>query len=76
MSDPVHHPLPASAAPVAPGAHRVDPHSAHGTHDAHADDHGRPEPLGPIDWRAWLAGAIGVGAGLLVVAALLLRPTG
>lgn len=55
----------------------------HGTHDegldhaathmdAHAvlsdDDHGHAEtPLGPIDWAAWGAGAIGVIAGAIVV---------
>ena len=54
-------------------AHAGDEHSPHGTHDAHADGHA-PAALGPIDWKAWLAGLVGVGAGLLVAAALLIRP--
>ena len=34
---------------------------AHGSHGA---------PLGPIDWFAWGAGFLGVGAGLVVAACL------
>lgn len=45
--------------------------SGHG--DGHGDGHAR-EALGPIDWRAWLAGIVGVAAGLLVALALVLRP--
>jgi hypothetical protein len=48
--------------------HATDSHM-----DAHAtlsdDDHGHAEPrLGPIDWAAWAYAAIGVAAGILIVA--------
>lgn len=36
---------------------------AHGGHDDH-EEHGTA--LGPIDWFAWGAGILGVGAGLVV----------
>jgi hypothetical protein len=41
----------------------VHGHEEHAGHDEHAD-HG--EALGPIDWPAWGAGILGVGAGLAV----------
>ena len=52
-----------------PPAHEPDEvghshgHEEHGGHDEHAE-HG--EPLGPIDWAAWGAGVLGIGAGLVV----------
>lgn len=44
--------------------------------DAHADDHGHGEALGPIDWRAWGAAVLGIASGLLVVVVMLvaIRP--
>jgi hypothetical protein len=42
-------------------------HEEHGGHDEHAE-HG--STLGPIDWAAWGAGALGVGAGLVVAVCL------
>jgi hypothetical protein len=48
-------------------------HPADNAHAAHGDAHGAAV-LGPVDWRAWLAGVVGVGAGLAVVVAMLLRP--
>ena len=44
-------------------------HGAHGANDG-AHGHGANEALGPIDVRAWLAGAIGVAIGLLTVAVI------
>jgi hypothetical protein len=42
--------------------------------DGHGDGHGEHEEhgtaLGPIDWRAWGAGLLGVGAGLAVAVCL------
>jgi hypothetical protein len=52
-----------------------DPHEAddaghgHAGHDEPAR-HGNAAPLGPIDWKAWTAGVVGVGAGLVVAACL------
>jgi len=58
------------------GENMVGPHGAaddhggtHG-HDDHA--HGADEALGPLDLRAWGAGALGIVLGLLVVGALLI----
>jgi hypothetical protein len=50
------------------GGDRVgeDAHAGDG-HDIH-DAHG--EPLGPIDVRAWAAGAVGIVLGLVVVACM------
>jgi len=45
----------------------VHGHEEHSGHDEHAD-HGAT--LGPIDWAAWGAGILGIGAGLAVAAAL------
>ena len=47
------------------GGHGHADHGGVGGHDAaHAQ-----EPLGPIDWRAWGAGALGaVAAGVIAVA--------
>jgi hypothetical protein len=44
-------------------AHHADQHDAE--HDAHAH---HEDSLGPIDWRMWFAGALGVVAGLVTVA--------
>ncbi len=46
-----------------------EPDAAHGHGEA-------AEGLGPIDWPAWIAGAIGVVAGLLVLLALYLAGNG
>ena len=48
-------------------AHAAAEHSeAHATTD---DDHGHAEPrVGPVDWTAWGYAAVGIAAGLLVVA--------
>ena len=47
-----------------------------GHEDAHADghehggDHGHGDELGPIDWKAWGAAALGLASGALVIGAL------
>lgn len=45
---------------------------AQGHHeDAHGDAHGHPdETLGPIDWRAWGAAALGIASAAAVIAVL------
>jgi hypothetical protein len=50
-----------------------DSHDDTGAHDAggHAG-HAGAVALGPIDWRAWGAGVVGVAAGAIVVASLYL----
>jgi hypothetical protein len=51
-----------------------DPHGLgdHGESHGH-DDHGHTEEaLGPIDWPAWGAGALGVVAGVVVAWAFIL----
>lgn len=50
------------------------PHAAiHGV-DAHGDaahgDHAHDAPLGPIDWFAWGAGLLGIGAAAVVAVCL------
>lgn len=40
--------------------------------DAHGDDHGHGEALGPIDWQAWGAAVLGIGSGLLVAMVMLI----
>lgn len=63
----------------APGAHVPDEHGSshevagpHGSTDDHGEGHGHDdhghlaEPLGPIDWRMWGVGILGVVAGLVV----------
>jgi hypothetical protein len=44
-------------------------HEGHDEHDGHGTE------LGPIDWAAWLAGLVGVGAGLVVAACLYVATT-
>ena len=44
-------------------------HGAHGADDG-AHGHGASDALGPINARAWLAGALGVAVGLLTVAVI------
>jgi hypothetical protein len=61
MSDASHAEHPAVHEPDEAG--HVHGHEEHGGHDEHAT-HG--EPLGPIDWGAWGAGILGIGAGLAV----------
>ena len=69
-------PHPADAGLVEHGAEPADAVAHHDavTHiDAHTalsdDDHGHAEPvIGPVDWTAWAYAAVGVAAGLLVVA--------
>jgi hypothetical protein len=52
-------------------AHHAD--TADATHDAgHHDEHGHAaDALGPIDWRMWLVGVVGVVAALIVIAAFM-----
>ncbi len=38
--------------------------------DAHDDEHGHGETLGPIDWKAWGAAVVGLLGGLLVIVVL------
>ena len=53
-----------------PAAHEPDDAAdGHGGHDEH-DEHGTA--LGPVDWLAWGAGLLGVGAGLAVAVCLYL----
>ena len=53
-------------------------HEAHGMagEGGHGDDHHdarhEDEPLGPLDWRAWGAAALGVAVALVVAALLYL----
>ncbi len=46
----------------------IDSHGDAGHGDGHGDGHGAGEALGPIGWRMWGAGVVGVVAALLVVA--------
>lgn len=55
-----------------PGAHTAQDHvpdPAHHAdeHDAGHDDHA-PDALGPVDWRMWGVGVVGVIAALVVIA--------
>ena len=53
-----------------PSAHEPDDADhGHAGHDEHGD---HAEKLGPIDWRAWGAGLLGVGAGVAVAVCLYL----
>jgi hypothetical protein len=67
----------ASPESVPDGATGLAGHAADEHHvDAHdPDGHGHGSTLGPIDWRAYGAGAIGTALGL-VVAAILAISTG
>jgi hypothetical protein len=47
----------------ADAAHHADQHDAE--HDAHGHDEGT---LGPIDWRMWFAGVLGLVAAVVTVA--------
>ncbi len=50
---------------------------AHGTPGTPHEPHDPTDvALGPIDWPAWIAGALGVVAGALVLAALYLAGRG
>jgi hypothetical protein len=62
---------PAGASPEPDAtAHETDDAShGHGGHDDHGE---HAAALGPIDWPAWGAGLIGVGAGLVVALCLYL----
>ena len=55
-------------------------HGAHGAAAAHGtghDDHGHAaDTLGPIDWRMWFVGIIGVVVALVVVAGFVLATQG
>lgn len=46
-------------------------HTDHGDTDGHGHGH-EQEALGPIDWRAWGAGAVGAVAAVVVAGALYL----
>ena len=55
------------------GAHSRNPSGDTVEHhdDAHGDAHGHGgEALGPIDWRAWGAAALGIASAAVVVAVL------
>lgn len=52
------------------GPHGTGDHGEDHGHDDHA--HGEGEALGPLDFTAWGAGALGVGAGLMVAAVIAL----
>lgn len=59
----------ATHAPAAHGDAHASAEDAHG----HDDGHGHAdEALGGIDWRMWLAGIVGIAAGLAVVLAFVL----
>ncbi len=58
----------AGLTPAAP--HAADAQDANA--GAHADDAHAGEPLGPIDWPAWGASALGVAVALLIAAVLAL----
>ncbi|MEI7744585.1 MAG: hypothetical protein WCK58_12655 [Chloroflexota bacterium] len=48
-------------------------HDATAAHGTGHDDHGHDTAtLGPIDWKMWLVGVVGVVAGLIVVAGIAL----
>jgi hypothetical protein len=55
------------------------PHAATHGEGAHVDaahgDHAQGAPLGPVDWRAWGAGLLGIAAGLVVAACLFVSTT-
>jgi len=56
------------ADPVGAAAHH-DGATHMDAHTALSDDHGHAEPrVGPVDWPAWGFAALGVAAGLIVVA--------
>ena len=58
----------------AAGLTTAAPHAAdaHDAADAHASAEHAGEPLGPIDWPAWGASALGVAVALLIAAVLAL----
>jgi hypothetical protein len=49
------------------GGHDHDHESGHDHADAHAEEH-EGEALGPIDWLAWGAGALGIALSLVIAA--------
>lgn len=55
------------------GPHEASDHGADHGRDDHA--HTEDEPLGPVDLAAWGAGALGIGAGL-VIALVMAASTG
>ncbi|MDQ3447717.1 MAG: hypothetical protein M3432_00875, partial [Chloroflexota bacterium] len=55
-------------APAAAGVHPADVHT--NERGDHASDEHAEEPLGPIDWPAWGASALGVVIALLIAAVL------
>ena len=65
---------------MATDPHATDPHATddHGGDEHAGDEHGHDvhgndaEPLGPLDVRAWAAGAVGVAVGLVVTYAFVL----
>lgn len=62
----------ATHAPAAHGeAAHATPDAGHGHEDGHGGGHAG-EALGGIDWRMWLAGVVGIAAGLAVVVAFVL----
>ncbi len=65
MSDNAHDEHPQSHEPDEAG--HAHGHEEHAGHDEHG---GHDVALGPIDWAAWGAGILGVGAGLAVAVCL------
>lgn len=50
------------------GAHGAAAHDAHGTGHGH-DEHGHEaSSLGPIDWKMWGVGVVGVVVAVIIVA--------
>jgi hypothetical protein len=53
-------------------AEHADTHVSEAHDEPHGHDEHEAEPLGPIDWPAWGAAALGVAAALITAGALYL----
>ncbi len=62
--------MPAPAAP--PAGHGGAHAGAHGAAEDGHGDHGAGAQLGPVDWKAWGAGVLGVAAAAIVTICLYL----
>jgi len=59
--------------PATPAAHGHDAPAAHGGHDGSHDAHGHDGPgPGPIDWKMWGIGVLGVIAALIIAGGFVL----